>query len=306
MKKHEGFAAMKIGYVARNLAMDCTPSRTFRLASYSEERLLGTLASNLDCLRRTLEFNVANGILGFRISSDLVPFASHPVNTVDWHVRFAREFAEIGAFMRQHDLRISMHPGQYTLINSPNDLTFERSVAELAYHARVLDALGLDTRHKIQIHVGGVYGEKPASIRRFVARFALLPAEVQRRLAIENDDRLYTVEDCLAIHAQIGTPVIFDNLHFALLNNGEPLREAFARANRTWGEPDGTPMIDYSAQSSEKRSGAHAESLDEADFRRFIEQVRAYPFDLMIEIKDKQASALRALAVVKSMNETVG
>lgn len=292
---------MKIGYVARNLAMDCTPAHTFRLASYTEERLFSTLALNLDCLLETLRFNVAHQLLAFRITSDLVPFASHPVCVADWRGAFASQFAEIGAYARQNDLRISMHPGQYTLINSPTQATFENSVRELVYHAQVMDALGLDSTHKFQIHVGGVYGDKPASIARFVERFVLLPPEVKRRLVVENDDRLYTVQDCWQLYEHIGTPIVFDNLHYAMLNNGELMLDAFALANRSWSAEDGVAMIDYSSQGEEKRMGAHAQSIDETDFRAFIEQVRTYKFDLMLEIKDKQASALKARAALDTM-----
>jgi len=201
---------MRIGYPCINRTLECRGNRTFRLKSYSEERLIETVAGNLDCLLCILEFNVEHGLLFFRITSDLVPFASHPVCRVDWGEHFRRELGRIGRFINKHKIRISMHPDQFTLINSLKDEIFERSRRELLYHARVLDRLGLNRTAKIQIHVGGVYGDKPAAIRRFIARYQTLEEEIRRRLVIENDDISYTLADCLEISAATGIPVLFD------------------------------------------------------------------------------------------------
>lgn len=145
---------MRIGYPCSNLTLRESASRTFRLASYSEERLVEIVDANLDALQRYLQWNAEHGIDFFRISSGTVPFASHPVMTFDWQSHFAGRFEEIGRFIADHDMRINVHPGQYTLLNAVKDDVVRASVAELAYHADLLDALGLDHTHKIQIHTG--------------------------------------------------------------------------------------------------------------------------------------------------------
>ena len=121
---------MKIGYPCLNRTIGCTPGHTFRLASYSAERLIEAVHWNLDCLERILEFNRDNGLLFLRITSDLVPFASHPVCTFPWQREFAPRFAVLGAFMRRHGMRISMHPDQFTLLNSLKEEIFKRSYKE--------------------------------------------------------------------------------------------------------------------------------------------------------------------------------
>jgi UV DNA damage endonuclease len=217
---------MKIGYPCLNRSIGCTPGRTFRLRSYSARRLAESVRLNLECLGRILEFNTANGLLFFRITSDLVPFASHPVCAFPWHEEFAQRFASLGEFIRHNEMRISMHPDQFTLINSPDPDIFSRSAAELDYHARILDLLGLDRTARIQIHVGGVYGDKAASIDRFCLRFERLDRAVRRRLVVENDDRQYSVSDCLLISRRTGTPVLFDSFPPA-----EPGRKRNARSD---------------------------------------------------------------------------
>ncbi|MCJ7524736.1 MAG: UV DNA damage repair endonuclease UvsE [Candidatus Aminicenantes bacterium] len=285
---------MKIGYPCLNRTIGCTPSRTFRLRSYSPARLEETVRQNLECLGRILEFNLAKGLLFFRITSDLVPFASHPVCTFPWQEEFAGRFIALGSLIRRNGMRISMHPDQFTLINSPDPDIFRRSAAELAYHAAVLDLLGLDLTARIQIHGGGVYGDKKASLERFCARFEQLDEKIRRRLAVENDDRQYSITDCLQISRRTGIPVLFDSFHHQLNGNGEALGTAWRQAAATWGTNDGLPMIDYSSQKKGERKGRHAESIDLEDFAGFIAAGEGLDFDIMLEIKDKERSALRA------------
>ena len=292
---------MKIGYPCLNRSIGCSPGRTFRLASYSAGRLAQAVGWNLDCLERILEFNRDNGLLFFRVSSDLVPFASHPVCLFPWPGTFARRFAALGCFIRRSGMRISMHPDQFTLINSPDPEIFRRSVAELSYHARVLDLLGLDLTARIQIHAGGVYGDKPASLDRFCRRFERLPAAVRQRLAVENDDRLYRIADCLLISRRTGVPVIFDSFHHRLNSGGESAAAGLAMAAATWKKADGPPMVDYSSQKKGERKGSHAESIDLKHFARFMAAAAGMDFDIMLEIKDKERSALRARAQLVKM-----
>ncbi len=290
---------MRVGYPCINRSLECRASRTFRLKSYSEERLVETVAGNLDCLRRILEFNLAHDILFFRITSDLVPFASHPVCRFDWGEHFREEFRRIGRFIRKHKIRISMHPDQFTLVNSLKEEIFERSRRELLYHARVLDLLGLNRTAKIQIHVGGVYGDKPAAVNRFIDRYGTLEEEIRRRLVIENDDVSYTLSDCLAVSSQTGVPVLFDVFHHSVNCSGEPVSEAVRRAAETWKKRDGILMADYSSRRPGGSRGNHAESIDIRDFKKFLAASRPVDFDLMLEIKDKEQSALKAVAAAR-------
>ncbi len=288
---------MRIGYPCINRSIGCSAGRTFRLANYSFQRLIDTIDLNLGCLDEILHDNLANGFLFHRISSDIVPFASHPVCTVDWQSRFADAFAGLGEFVRTHKMRISMHPDQFTLINSPNRDVFERSLRELAYHSDVLDLMGLGADARIQIHVGGIYGDKPAAIDRFVRRYKGLDERISRRLTIENDDRLYTFADCVRIHERVGIPIIFDNLHHGINCSGEPLLEVFAKLSQIWTGRIGIPMTDYSEPLPGGRSGRHAEQIDTGAFHRYLSDTAGYDFDIMLEIKDKEKSAAAAVQI---------
>ena len=302
---------MKIGYPCINWSLSCRPSKTFRLRSYSAERFQRTVENNLACLDRILNYNIEHGLLFLRITSDLIPFASHPVCTFPWHAHFAAPLRRLGQKIKRAGMRISMHPDQFVLINSPRLDVLERSVAELRYHAAVLDLMELDLTARIQIHIGGVYGDKKASLHRFVSRYKQLERPIRRRLAIENDDRLYNLADCLWVHKKTRVPVIFDTLHHAvnpsppLLKKASPppLAAALNAAFSTWSVQKGLPLVDYSDpdKTPGARPGKHAYTLNTRAFRRFLRDSRKADFDIMLEIKDKETSAAKAVAIARQM-----
>lgn len=291
---------MRVGYPCVNTEIGCSTSKTFRLNSYSKERLVETVQNNLDCLKKILTFNLDHNLLFFRITSDLVPFASHLVCRFDWKGHFERQFQEIGAFIKKHKMRISMHPDQFVLINAKERRIVVSSIRELVYHVAVLDLMELDETAKVQIHVGGVYGDKISSIERFIKEYKKLPKAIQRRLVVENDERGYSLKDCLDISAKTNIPIVFDTLHHDCLNNGENYHDAMVLCAKTWRKKDGVPIVDYSTQDRTKRRGAHAHSIDIKHFKMFIRETEDLDFDIMLEIKDKQKSALKAVAWLPS------
>jgi len=295
---------VRIGYPCINLSLTCRPSRTFRLAALSWERLRETVAGNLACLEEIVRWNAERGLLFLRITSDLVPFASRPENRFPWDEEFAEDFARIGALTRRYGMRISMHPGQYTVLNSPREETVTAAIADLVYHTRVLDRMGLDRTAKVQIHLGGQYGYKEAALERFIRVARDLDPAIRARLVVEHDERLYNLDDCLRVSEAVGIPVVLDVFHRQLNPDGRSLPKALAAAAATWAEADGIPIVDYSSPLPNGRTGSHAHALDEADFRRFLEESCPHDFDLMLEVKDKERSALRALEIARALSDS--
>ena len=290
---------MKIGYPCINRSIRCKSNKTFRLKSYTNKRLIETIRNNLDCLSKILEFNIKNGIFFFRITSKIVPYASHPICKLNWQKNFRKEFKKIGSYIKEHNIRISMHPGQYILINPIDNKVFERSLNELIYHNEILNLMELDSSAKIQIHVGGIYGEKEKSIDRFVKRFESLEESLRDRIVIENDEKSYCLKDCIRIHNHTEVPVLFDSFHHTFNNSGETITEAFELFTKTWKKRDGIPMVDYSSQQNSYAFGKHVETIDLEHFKAFIKKTLQFDYDLMLEIKDKEQSALKAINWLK-------
>jgi UV DNA damage endonuclease len=284
---------MKIGYACINLSLPCISSKTFRLKSFSKERFLKESRNNLDCLMDILEWNKENKIFFFRITSELIPFASHPICDVKWQNIFKKDFARMGAYIKNNKMRISMHPGHFTIINSLRQEVIDKSIKDLEYHNDVMDLLKLDDSHKMQIHVGGVYGDKEESKKRFIENYNKLSLQLKKRLVLENDDKYFSCRDCLEISNKTGIPILFDVFHHHLLNNGESDKEMALLASKTWRKKDGIFMVDFSSQAKGKRIGAHSYYINEESFTKFLNETKCIEKDIMIESKGKEKSVLK-------------
>ncbi len=195
-----------------------------------------------------------------------------------------------------------MHPDQFVLINSTNEKVTQSSIRELQYHCDILDAMCLDQSAKIQIHVRGAYGEKTSSINTFIRRYdAFLSESIKERLVIENDDHLFGLDDCMIIHQQTSMPIVFDNFHHERFGDGKSLGDSIKKSNSTWKKAkDGPPIMDYSSQQLGERKGKHADTIDISLFKRFVLTVKDSDADIMLEIKDKERSALKAFEIIKT------
>ena len=299
---------MRIGYPCINLTVTNQYSSTFRLKSYSKKRFNETVKNNLNHLLSILNFNQRNNIYFFRISSDIIPFASHPVCDIDWSDTFKEKLNEIGDFTIKNNIRVSMHPDQFVILNSKSEDIVRNSIRELQYHCKLFDSMRLPTSAKIQIHGGGVYGDKKKAKKDFSNNFNnLLEENLKRRLVIENDDRSYSLQDCLDINSETGIPIVFDTFHHECLNNGETIQQSLSSFIKSWKYTiDGNPILDYSSQSTGERKGKHAKTLNITHFTHMYDEFKntikdnQVDLDIMLEIKDKEKSALMALKMIKS------
>ena len=285
---------IRLGYACINTKLD-PPNRTCRLKNATPERILELASANVEALQPILDWNAAHGIELFRITSDLIPFGSHPVNTVPWWRILESQFARLGQFIANNGLRVSMHPGQFTILNSPRGEVVANSVKELEYHTAVLDALGVDNSHKIVIHLGGIYQNKQESLSRFTENCKRLDSRIKARLVIENDERCYTVADALGAARAIGVPVVFDVFHHIWNPAFEalPVRSIIGLAAKTWRKRDGRVKIHYSNQWPGGPRGAHSKSINVGKFLRFYDTIHDLDVDIMLEVKDKQESVLK-------------
>jgi UV DNA damage endonuclease len=286
---------MSIGYACLNIGTPNTNIRSVMQRNATPEKLTEVTAHNLEALEKMVDYNIANDIRLYRISSDLIPFGSSPVNALDWPEIHKQAFERIGSKIRKSGMRVSMHPGQYTVLNSPTEDVVEHAIADLVYHDKILAALGTDSTNKIVLHVGGIHGDKEAAMDRFADNFQRLPESVQNRLIIENDDRLYNIEDVLTLANRLQIPTVYDNLHHNINPppSGGTDQYWITEAKKTWKEVDGKQKIHYSQQLAGKRPGAHIETIQLETFLQFCAQLDDPTIDIMLEVKDKNLSAIK-------------
>ena len=250
----------------------------------------------------------------YRMASGFVPYATHP-DLPQFRGQLeecAEELERVGARVRELDLRLSTHPGQYVVLNSVREDVRAAALRDVELQAALLDALGVGDEAVVVLHVGGGEGGVERGAERFVAEVERLSEGARARLVIENDDRTYSLGDVLRVSERTGLRVVWDILHHHCHDpDGIPDREALELALATW-RGRGTPKIHYSSpktavEERRVRKGrrverslvlpqlrAHADMIDPIAFEAFLRDVaEGLEFDVMLEAKAKDLALLR-------------
>src|SRR5215210_7219011 len=195
------------------------------------------LRESLARLEAILRYCDRHDIRMYRMPTALAPYASHP-ELPQFHSQVeecAEQLAAVGALARELDIRLSTHPGQYTVLNSEREDVRDAAVAELEVQGALLDAMGLPAEAVVIVHVGGAAGGTEAAADRFAAGFELLSERARSRLVIENDDRTFSLAEVLPLADRIGRPVVWDLLHHRCNDpQGSSDVEALELALGTW------------------------------------------------------------------------
>lgn len=287
---------MAIGYACKTIGVANTDMKYCLLKDATQDRLMEITKHNITALDHSIDYNINNNIRLFRISSDLIPFGSSNFNPIPWWEHFSKELKSIGQKIKDSNMRVSLHPGQYTVLNSDKTEVVNRAIEDLTYHTRILDSLGMDSTHKIILHIGGAYKDKRASANRFMDNYRMLEDSIKRRVVIENDDKVYNIQEVLEIGTQLNIPVIFDNLHNEINPSNEDKNEMewIKLCQTTW-KADGIQKIHYSQQAKLKKIGSHSDNIGIDSFLEFYQRLPDNEIDIMLEVKDKNLSCIKCI-----------
>lgn len=286
---------MNLGYACINLTLadeGITTNRGMIKKTFGEKGIAyaSELAlSNVQALQKILKWNVAHGISLFRVTSELFPWASEYKLTDMPHYREIREVLEACGKL---PVRLSSHPGPFNKV-AGTGATLDNTIKDLEIHSQIFDLMNLPASRlaKINIHVGGAYGDKVETLKRFAQNFKLLSKNLQARLTVENDDKpgLYTVEDLVPLHEMIGIPIVFDYFHHKLHPGKQTEEEAFHTAFNTWTVK---PTFHF---SSSRRENENPEAKKEAHSDWVHDTINTYDadIDIMLETKMKELSLLK-------------
>lgn len=292
-----------LGYACQNMTLcDVKPAskrvftdRTLRMDGFSIRRVNELALSNARDLLKVMWWNVENDIKFFRIGSGIFPFMDHPelnykISDLPTAHSIMGVLNGVGSLARDNGIRLSMHPGPYTCLASPDDSVVAKSLMCIEMHSAIGDALGMEDDFPINIHVGGTYEGKQPTAQRFINNFSKLSATAQKRLTLENDDKpsMWTIQDLLPISENTGVPLVIDVHHHSLNHGGIPLDEAAQMAFNTWSK-DRIPKIHYSEPRDGSRPQAHADYVSKS----IPELCAVREYDVMIEAKMKELALLR-------------
>lgn len=288
------------------LLENASPSRTVTAKTFEQfaakspdtalQKVRRAAGENLENTLRLLKHCKGYGISLYRFSSRLIPLATHPC-LVGWD--YAEDLQEdllaIGDFVKANEMRVSFHPDHFTLLNSPRSEVLEASLTDLQHHCIMLDTMGLDESSKLIIHVGGGYKDKTAAAARFLVNWLVLSENIQKRLVLENDDRVFTAGEVLSICRQVGAPMIFDLHHFNCNRGEDYLSDIIPQFIKTWSPTGLSPKIHISSPKSLQDPRSHHDYVDPDDIYPFLLAFSEFNSDLdvMVEAKQKDRAMLR-------------
>lgn len=305
-----GTSPMRLGFAVKVLGRPDLKSNDARKHASNPH-----LRVSIGYLHQIFDHLAEHGVRMYRMSSDVAPYVSHP-DLPRFHAQVAEcrgELEALGKAARERDLRLSFHPSQYVLLNSPDAKVVSQSVKDLVAQAEILDVMGMGPGAVLVTHVGGHYGDPTAGRERWAATYKALPEPVRRRLVLENDDLRYSAADVLKVHDMTGVPLVFDHQHHWCLNPERlPVGDTVRRFLATW--PAGVrPKIHYSSPRTElrevkrknKQTGknetallppvwtGHADFVNPFEFAHFLALVPDLVFDVMLEAKAKDLALFR-------------
>ena len=290
---------MRLGYACINMSLQaaggiCT-NRTMRQKTYNERGLdyCSELAlQNVKDLVNIIKWNNEMGIKQFRMSSQIFPWMSY------YNLDELPDYEEISDYLymagdeASNKQRLTFHPGHFNVLGSPNPTVVNKTIKELNQHSEIMNIMGLSRTHynKINIHVGGAYGDKQATLDRWINNYHKLDFSTQERLTVENDDKasMFSVKELYeGIYKKIGVPIVFDFYHHKFCTGGLTEQEALELALSTWPK-DIIPLTHY----SESRRKEHLDESIKAQAHSDLiyNKIPTYnnEFDCVVEAKHKE------------------
>ena len=266
----------------------------------AEKKLIEIGKKNLNNLLYILNYNHENNINLFRISSGLIPLATHPDMDWDYLKLLKDEFLSIKDFLKDKNMRIDMHPGHFVLLNSQNDIVIERAMKDLQYHYNVMNAMNIDP--KIVLHIGTCKPNKKEALTRFINTFKYLPKHLSDMIMLENDDKTFSAFDTYWLCKELNIPMVFD-VHHHRCNYDDFYLEWFFD---TWENKSLNPKMHWSSPDLEKNNyRAHADHINVNEYKYLYDMLIDYniDIDIMLETKMKNESLKKILKEIENGKE---
>jgi len=205
----------------------------YKAGKYSQEKIVATYHNNVDQHIKIFPKLLENNIKSFRLTSTLFPLFEFCSNLAKNDQVLINKLAYLGGLFHKNNIRVTCHPGQFTVISSDSDKVITNSIRELEYHAWIFDMMGFEQTPYYAINI---HGGKKDRADKIAQTYSILPDNVKKRLTLENDEKCYNVKDLLYVHEKTGIPVVFDSHHYTFGSNDLSFVDAFLETTKTWGK----------------------------------------------------------------------
>lgn len=295
---------VRLGYACISKTIEETTSSTYTYTNYQKEKnnqkLERIIRNNLESLDKILDYNIKNNIHFYRMSSKLIPLATKDDVIFDYITKYRDIYHKLSAKIKNSKMRVDFHPDQFCVLNSTRKEVVENTMEILKYHLNILTAL--DIRHKVLVlHIGSNILGKKNSLTRFIHNFNQLDKEIRDAIVIENDDKVFTIEDCLFLNRKLNIPIVLDYHHHLCNHSDIDIKKYIKEIFSTWKKTN--PKVHFSSPKSKlkKQIRSHHDYIDSDSFIKFIELIKHLDFniDIMIEAKQKDEALFRLIRELK-------
>ncbi|MGL6173028.1 MAG: UV DNA damage repair endonuclease UvsE [Cellulosilyticaceae bacterium] len=280
----------RLGYACINMSLK-NRFRTFRLKTVEERdisKIKEVIYHNIKLLGDIIHYNINNNIYVYRISSDIIPFGSHPAMIKILEEEGIMDVPQVAANLKfiadkrvEYNMRLSMHPSQFTLLTSPKEEITERAILDINYQTQFLKKIG---GSNLILHIGGAYGDKDQALARFEDHVMKYKNMIDTTiLTIENDDKTYTSKEVITTCKKLGLKWVYD-FHHERCNPSEN-NEIFQMLKVY--PPD---KYHLSSGVNGVIKPPHAEFITREDYEALIHQLQQAGIaeaDIMLEAKQK-------------------
>ena len=297
---------IKLGYVSISKTLEISPSKTITYTEYQKtkdyQKIHNIIIENLNNLEKIIDYNIKNNIHFYRLTSKLIPLASLKDIDFDYIDKYSDYYKRIGDKINKYNIRIDTHPDAFCILNSTKKEVIESSINILQYHYNILSSLNIKNKIII-LHIGSSVLGKENSIKRFINTFNKLPKHLKNCIAIENDDKVYNIKDCLELCEKLNIPMILDYHHHICNNDNLNLSDYLKRILNTWKI---TPKMHFSSpkNNTKKEFRSHNDYINIDDFIYFLETIKTLNcnLDIMLECKAKDEALFRLVRQLKYHN----
>lgn len=309
---------VRLGYIATPLTLDSiTYAHTITYTHYQKieaskqhQALDKLLRTNLTIFQQVLYYNYCNEVFFYRFSHNLVPLATHPCVQFDYINPYLSIWQQLGQMIKDYQIRMDSHPDQFCVLNSLNPKVISATREHLLFHYRLFQAMKIPA--KVVLHVGSSKPDKKQAKLNFIKQFQKLPIDLQKMIMLENDDKIFTMEDILELAQTLHIPMVFDYHHY-LCNHQQLLtKDILIAIFNTWDKEIYPPKVHFSSPKSKKEPRAHSEYINEKSFLQFLRILKEvdHDVDIMLECKGrdlalfKLARQLKCHEQIRFLNET--
>lgn len=295
---------IRLGYVSISNTINLSPSKTITYTNFQKNNDYKTINNiiiiNLKNLIEILKYNNSNNIHFYRLSSNIIPLATHKDVYFDYYEKYINYYNKISRIINDKDMRVDIHANNFCILNSINEKVVEYTIKNLEYYYNLFQYMNINNGIVI-MHIGSTALGHEQSINRFINNYLKLPNYLKKIIAIENDDKSFNIKDIVYISKKLNVPIVLDYHHHLCNGKEYNIEDYMQDIINSWKNKNCNIKMHFSSPYNKKNYRKHNDYINAYEFRDFCELLKKYnkDIDIMLEAKEKDRSIFKLIRELK-------